>query len=109
MTQPAPTAPPSAPTPLPRPGCLAPCPRGARCATPGSAPNPGPRLAVLCTRLRVLAPLLLTVSVFHFFRNLNATGDLPASRFGLLVQLVLLALMTACAAPLYGGPNLSLS
>jgi serine/threonine-protein kinase len=52
--------------------------------------------------------LLLSVCVFFFFRNLGAPTDLPTSRFGLLVQLVLVALMTAAAAPLYGRAGLSL-
>ncbi len=110
MTQPAPTAPLSAPTPMPPPAGM---PRAlsewGATRDAGVGPQPGAEArAVLCSRLRILAPLLLFVSVCHFFRNLNATGDLPASRFGLLVQLVLLALMTACAAPLYGRPSLSL-
>jgi serine/threonine-protein kinase len=108
MTQPAPTAPPGV-TPLP-PGL----PLRARPGWPaaqvgGFGPHPGDEVrAVLCGRLRILAPLLLSASVFYFFHNLNAGGDVAMSRFGLLVQLVLLALMTTCAAPLYGGPRLSL-
>jgi serine/threonine-protein kinase len=75
----------------------------------GVGPQPGAEArAVLGGRLRVLAPLLLSVAVFYFFRNFGAPADLPASRFGLLVQLVLLALMVASTAPLYGRPGLSL-
>jgi serine/threonine-protein kinase len=75
----------------------------------GIGPQPGAEArAVLSRRLRVLTPLLLSVSVFYFFRNLGSPTEIPASRFGLLVQLVLLALMTACAAPLYGAAGLSL-
>ncbi len=75
----------------------------------GVGPQPGAEArAILSQRLRLLAPLLLSVCVFFFFRNLGSPGDLPASRFGLLVQLVLLALMTAGAAPLYGSSRLSL-
>jgi len=64
--------------------------------------------AVLRRRLRVLAPLLLSVLVMYFFRSLSAAIDLPVPRFGLMLQLVLLALMTACTVPLYGTPRLSL-
>src|SRR5690242_12887693 len=89
-----------------------PAARPALAAAP-SAAAVGPYLgdeirAVLRGRLRVLAPLLLSVLVLYFLRNLNAAIDPPASRFGLALQLVLLALMTACAAPLYGAPRLSL-
>jgi serine/threonine-protein kinase len=63
---------------------------------------------VLRGRLRLLVPLLLCVLVVYFFRNLSAADDPQLSRFGLVLQLALLALMTACAAPLYAGPRLSL-
>ncbi|HEX5271727.1 MAG TPA: hypothetical protein VFW33_14615, partial [Gemmataceae bacterium] len=109
MSQPVSSAPPTAVTPAPP----AAAPRGpVRWDTPpdfGIGPQPGAEArAVLSRRLRVLAPLLISVSVFYFFRNLSAPTDLPASRFGLLVQLVLLALMTASVAPLYGARGLSL-
>ncbi len=109
MTQPAPNAPPSTPPPMPSAGASRALSDWGATRDVGIGPQPGfEARAVLCTRLRILAPLLLGVSVFHFVRNLNAIGDLPATRFGLLVQLVLLALMTICAVPLYCGPHLSL-
>jgi hypothetical protein len=103
MSQPVPTAPPPAAPILPPPVW------GSMEGDAGVGPQPGAEArAVLCKRLRILTPLLLTVCAFYFFRTLGSSGDLPASRFGLVVQLVLLALMTAGAAPLYSGPAMSL-
>src|SRR5262245_16776357 len=70
----------------------------------GVGPQPGEEVrGLLARRLRLLAPLLLSVLIFYFFRNLHVGSDLPASRFGLLLQLVLLALMTVSVTPLYWG------
>jgi serine/threonine-protein kinase len=75
----------------------------------GVGPHPSAEVrAILLRRLKILAPLMLSVLVFYFFRNLKGSGELPVSRFSLLMQLVLLALLTASATPLYGGPRLSL-
>jgi serine/threonine-protein kinase len=102
MTHPAPPPPPpdaNTPPPLTVPNLRA----------AGVGPYLGDEVrAVLRARLRVLAPLLLSVLVFYFFRNLNVADDLPMSRAGLLLQVILLAMITAAAAPLYGGPLLSL-
>ncbi|HKI38645.1 MAG TPA: serine/threonine-protein kinase [Gemmataceae bacterium] len=110
MTQPAPTAAlPEATTPVPPAGSSR---GGAEWGlTRGGSigPHPGDEVrAVLSRRLRILAPLMLAVLVFYFFRNLKGSGELASPRIGLLLQLVLLALLTASATPLYGGPRLSL-
>jgi serine/threonine-protein kinase len=108
MTHPAPPAPPpGAITPTPaepaRARAGAPTPR-----TAGIGPHPGAEVrAILRDRLRVLAPLLIAVLVLYFLRDLRTAAE-PTSRVGLLLQVVLLALMTACAAPLYVSPRLSL-
>jgi serine/threonine-protein kinase len=63
--------------------------------------------AVLRTRLRVLAPLLLGALAVFYFRNVDA-ADPATSQFGQILQLVLLGLIALGAAVLYGGPRLRL-
>ncbi len=76
----------------------------------GTGPHPGEEVrGLLARRLRRLAPALVAVLVFYFVRNVSAGLGLPAARFGLLLQLVVLALMTACTARLYGGRRMSLT
>ncbi len=85
------------------------------------SPRPGPLAApaldlhshdelrgLLRSRLRLLAPLLGCMLVFYLFCNLSELLDLTVARFGLFLQVVLLAVLTAVGARLYAGGTLPL-
>jgi len=107
--------------PLPAPGAgpsaadaLTPAIRPPRAWAAGPAwktavgPHPGDEVrALLRTRLRLLAPLLGFMLIFYLFYSLSEPVDLTLARFGLALQVVLLALLTAAAARLYAGASLS--